>query len=250
MCGIAGCLNLDPDDRASPDLIRTMTDAIAHRGPDGEGLWIDGAVGLGHRRLAIIDLETGEQPMSNEDGSIQIVFNGAIYNHVELRRDLSGRHDFRSTSDTEVIIHLYEELGDSCVERLNGMFAFALWDGRAKRLLLARDRLGIKPLYWTLDRRRLAFASEIKALLAAGLVRPRPNQRALSDYLVYQCTTDDATFFEGVHRLEPANVLTLRPFEDEPPRIRRYWSFGATIDQDRSFDDFRDELKTLLDDAV
>ena len=250
MCGIAGYIIRDPHARVDPAVITAMTDAIAHRGPDGQGVWIDGPVGLGHRRLAVIDIPTGGQPMANEDRSLWIVFNGAIYNHVELRRGLEPRHDFRTDSDTEVILHLYEEHGDECLDHLNGMFAFAIWDSRKRRLLLARDRLGIKPLYWTRDEHHFAFASEIKALLASGGTTARLNPDALPEYLTYQFTTGEQTFFEGVRRLEPGHCLTLRPFDDGPPRPRRYWSFGDAIDETSTFDQFCGRLRTLLDDSV
>ena len=250
MCGIAGYLNRTPDARVDPAVIRAMTRAIAHRGPDGEAQWIDGPIGLGHRRLAIIDIPTGGQPMSNEDESVWIVFNGAIYNHVELRRELEPRHAFRTNSDTEVIIHLYEDLGEQCLDRLNGMFAFAIWDVRNKRLFMARDRLGIKPLYWTQGPNGFIFASEIKALLAAGTGPARPDPDALAEYLTYQFTTGEQTLFQNIRRLPPAHCLTLRPFDNTPPRIRRYWDFGDQVDDHHTFDYFRDRLRELLDDAV
>ncbi len=250
MCGIAGCLIRAADGAVDRATIEAMTDAIAHRGPDGTGIQVDGPVGLGHRRLAIIDIPTGAQPMSNEDGTVWIVFNGAIYNHVELRRELEPTHAFRTQSDTEVIIHLYEDLGAACVERLNGMFAFAIWDARRARLFLARDRLGIKPLYWTMDGRRFGFASEIKALIAGGLCRPRVNPDALTEYLTYQFTMEDRTLFRDVHRLEPGCHLMFRPFDDARPAVRSYWDFGETIDEHHTFDYFRDRLRRLLEESV
>jgi asparagine synthase (glutamine-hydrolysing) len=165
MCGIAGILYLDgrPVDGVH---LKAMGDAIAHRGPDAAGFWLAPGIGLAHRRLSIIDLAAGQQPLGNEDGSIQVVFNGEIYNYQGLRRELLDHgHVFRTNSDTEVLVHLYEEVGDALVERLRGMFAFALWDSRRERLLLARDRLGIKPLYVYRDGEKLLFGSEIKAIL-------------------------------------------------------------------------------------
>src|SRR5207244_2790290 len=164
--------------------LKRMRDVLRHRGPDGEGLLLDGPVGLGHRRLAIIDVAGGHQPMANEDETIWIVFNGEIYNHAALRPGLEARgHRYRTRSDTETILHLYEEEGEGCVDRLQGMFAFAVWDRPRRRLLLARDRLGIKPLYYSLSGQELLFASEIKALLAAGSSRPQLNAAALPDFL-------------------------------------------------------------------
>src|SRR5438093_9458286 len=167
MCGIAGKFLFDPDAPVDRDLLAAMTGVIAHRGPDASGYYFGDGIGLGHRRLSIIDLSTGDQPVANEDRTVWVVFNGEIYNFPELRRDLQARgHRFRTHSDTEVIVHGYEEWGDACVERFRGMFAFAVWDATARRLLLARDRLGVKPLYYArLNDEGLIFASEIKAIL-------------------------------------------------------------------------------------
>src|SRR5437867_4108011 len=154
MCGIAGIVNRDRNSLASRQRLAAMTNALHHRGPDDEGSYLNGPVALGHKRLSIIDLTTGRQPMTNEDESLWIVFNGEIYNYLELRRDLARDHQFRTQSDTEVILHLYEELGERCLERLNGMFAFAIWDRRQQRVFAARDRMGIKPFYWCIDRQR------------------------------------------------------------------------------------------------
>src|SRR5947209_17863142 len=170
MCGIAGFI-ARPADRPSPDLLRRICDTLTHRGPDAFGSFIDHRVALGHRRLSIIDLATGDQPIGNEDGRLQVVFNGEIYNHVELRQDLERRgHHFATKSDTEVLVHLYEECGPRMPEHLNGMFAFALWDRKEEVLFLARDRTGEKPLYYTSSNVRLefAFASELKSLVELG----------------------------------------------------------------------------------
>src|ERR671933_568803 len=166
MCGIAGVLYFDGT-AAQPEILKPMTDVIAHRGPDGEGIYTSGAVGLGHRRLAILDLSpAGKQPMSNEDGTIWVTFNGEIYNFGEIRQELSDRgHKFRSQTDTEVIVHAYEEWGTDCLKRFNGMFAFGLWDEKKRCLWLVRDRLGVKPLFYCHSSRFLLFGSEIKAIL-------------------------------------------------------------------------------------
>jgi asparagine synthase (glutamine-hydrolysing) len=172
MCGIAGILRTDGREVVDAGRLERMRDVLRHRGPDGQGLFVDGPVGLVHRRLAIVDVAGGHQPMANEDGSVWITFNGEIYNHAALRPGLEEHgHVYRSRCDTETILHLYEEEGERCVERLQGMFAFAVWDRSRATLLLARDRLGIKPLYYAVSPHELVFASEIKALLAAG-VRP------------------------------------------------------------------------------
>ena len=173
MCGICGKLNFEKGASVKPALIRAMMDTIRHRGPDDEGLHIASEVGLGFVRLSIIDLSTGHQPLSNEDGTIWIVFNGEIYNYRELREFLLSKgHVFKTQTDTEVIVHLYEELGPQCLEKLRGMFAFAIWDENAKTLFLARDRVGIKPLYYSLTDKAIVFASEIKAILADPAVKP------------------------------------------------------------------------------
>src|SRR5712691_1003013 len=201
MCGIAGIVELDFQEPVEEGRLKRMRDALRHRGPDGEGLHIDGPVGLGHRRLAIVDVAGGHQPMTNEDGSAWIVFNGEIYNHAQLRPGLEARgHQYRTRSDTETILHLYEEEGDRCVERLRGMFAFALWDRRRRRLLLARDRLGIKPLYYACTDREILFASEIKALLAAGADPVRFNQAILPEFLATRFVAGEETFFRGIRK--------------------------------------------------
>src|SRR5947209_11202170 len=177
MCGIVGIVNLDPRESVDEALLKRMRDILRHRGPDGEGLWAEGPAGLGHRRLAIVDVAGGHQPMANEDETVWIIFNGEIYNHAELRPELEARaHRYRTRSDTETILHLYEEEGPRCVERLQGMFAFAVWDRTRGRLLLARDRLGIKPLYFACTDHEILFASEIKAILAAGPIRAEFNE--------------------------------------------------------------------------
>jgi len=250
MCGIAGILERSKDRTADPAVVASMVAALAHRGPDDEGTWMAGPVGLGHRRLAIIDLEAGRQPMANEDNTIWIVFNGEIYNYLELRRDLQRDHTFRTHTDTEVILHLYEDLGERCLERLNGMFAFAIWDGRRQRLFAARDRLGIKPFYWHVDGDRLSFASEPKALFAAGLCVPEPDPVSLQQYLTFQLCLGDRTLFRGVHRLEPGQYLMYRPFEDHAPSVARYWDFNYELDSHHTEEYFIDRLQGLLQDAV
>jgi asparagine synthase (glutamine-hydrolysing) len=202
---------------------------LRHRGPDGEGLWIDGPVGLGHRRLAIVDVVGGVQPMANEDESVWITYNGEIYNHTALRPGLEAKgHRYRTRSDTETVVHLYEEIGDRCVEPLQGMFAFALWDRSRHRLLLARDRLGIKPLYYAVTERELLFASEIKAILAAAAERPTLNRDAVPEFLATRYLAGDETFFRGVRKLPPGHVFTWSL--DGGPRRRRYWSLPTGND--------------------
>ena len=221
MCGIAGIVATDalaPDDRTRAIAMR---DVIAHRGPDDAGLFVDEQAALAHRRLSIVDLAAGHQPLANEDESVWVVFNGEIYNHGEVRPVLEAAgHRYKTRSDTETIIHAYEQWGDACVERFRGMFAFAIWDAHRRRLLIARDRLGVKPLYWTRAGSRLLFGSEIKSLLASGLVRARANDAALPELLGTRYLSGGETLFEGVHRLMPGHTLV---FEKGEVRIRKYW---------------------------
>src|SRR5574341_652953 len=203
MCGIAGIVGPDmaADVDAARDLIARMCGVIAHRGPDDEGYYVAGQAAIGMRRLSIIDIASGHQPISNEDGSVWIVFNGEIYNHHDLRKDLVARgHKFATRSDTETIVHLYEEEGERCVERLQGMFAFAIWDRARRRLLLARDRLGIKPLYYAVTDQEILFASEIKAILAANGRRPAFNREILPEFLATRFVAGEETCFRGVRK--------------------------------------------------
>jgi asparagine synthase (glutamine-hydrolysing) len=250
MCGIAGFLNRDRSAAANRQRLGAMMGAIAHRGPDGDGAYFDGAVALGHKRLAIIDLEAGRQPMTNEDESLWIVFNGEIYNYVELRRDLVRDHTFRTKSDTEVILHLYEELGERCLEKLNGMFAFAIWDRRQQRVFAARDRMGIKPFYWTLSKDTFGFASEPKALLAGGLADATPDPQGLEEYLTFQFCLGERTMFQAIRRLEPGHYLTFRPYRDAEPNIVRYWDFNYQIDAHHTEEYFTEQILHTLEDSI
>lgn len=226
MCGIVGVVNRSGESIPA-NLLKRMTDVISHRGPDGEGQLCDGPVGLGHRRLAIIDLSAhGHQPMGNEDGSVIVVFNGEIYNFQKLRLELESRgHQFHSQTDTEVIVHAYEEWGDDCVARFNGMFAFAIWDRPKQRLFLARDRYGVKPLYWYFRDETLVFASEIKAILEHPAVSRQPCYQALDEYFSFQNIFSDLTFFEGIRLLPPATTMAFDLREKSAPKFRTYWDF-------------------------
>src|SRR5437899_1634765 len=227
-----------------------MRDILRHRGPDDEGLWVEGPVGLGHRRLAIVDVAGGQQPMTNEDQTVWIVFNGEIYNHAALRPELQARgHRYRTRSDTETIIHLYEEEGERCVERLQGMFAFALWDRTRGRLLLARDRLGIKPLYYACTEHELLFASEIKAILAARLIQPEFNEAVLPEFLATRFVAGEETFFRGIRKLLPGRTLSwsLR----EGLHERRYWRLPTEIrDTPTTLQEAAREVRTRLEGVV
>ncbi len=251
MCGIAGIVN-SGGAPVGREVLRRMTDAIAHRGPDGEGWHVDGAVGLGNRRLAIIDLsEAAAQPMLNDRGDVAITYNGEVYNFRELRSELerAGRR-FRSRSDTEVILRAYEEWGPSFVARLNGMFALAIWDARSRELLLARDRYGIKPLYTTQAGDAFLFASEIKSFLAHPAFRVELSTRHLLEYFTFQNIFTDGTLFRGVTLLPPGHTLTVRLDGTEPDR-RSYWEFCfAESDGGASDEEYEEELDRLFRQAV
>jgi asparagine synthase (glutamine-hydrolysing) len=208
-------------------VLERMRDVIAHRGPDDVGIFIDGNVGLGHRRLSIVDVASGHQPMTNEDGALQITYNGEIYNHSDYRDDLEARgHVYRTHCDTETILHLYEDHGDACVNYLRGMFAFAIWDSKKRELFIARDRLGVKPLYYVhTDDGSLYFGSEIKTLFEAGAIKPELNFSALPDYLANHATSGEETLYKGVKRLLPGHTLMWR---DGKLEIKKYWDVSFT----------------------
>jgi asparagine synthase (glutamine-hydrolysing) len=232
MCGITGWANLDsqtPPPHGANELLHSMCERMTHRGPDSEGLLVSNGVALGMRRLAIIDLVTGEQPTYNEDKSVAVIQNGEIYNYREIRRDLEKRgHSFRSQSDTEVLPHLYEEYGDEMVQHLNGMFAFALWDSQRRRLLLARDRFGEKPLYWGIFDKTLLFASEPKVLLAHPAVKTSVNLQALREYLSFDYVPAPLTIYDGINKLPAAHTLTL---EDGKIETHPYWCLSYKTKQ-------------------
>ena len=252
MCGITGWANLDthtPPPEGARDLLHAMCERMVHRGPDSEGLFVTSGVALGMRRLAIIDLVTGEQPAFNEDKSVAVILNGEIYNYRELRTDLERRgHSFRSASDTEVLPHLYEEYGDGMIRELNGMFAFALWDSRTRRLLIARDRFGEKPLYWGVFDNTLLFASEPKVLLAHPAVKPALNLQALRQYLSFDYVPAPLSIYEGINKLPAAHKLVL---EDGRVSVDRYWQLSyKTVQPTPSEEEAAEHLRELLADAV
>ena len=222
MCGICGVVSADHCERIDPHAVVAMRETLHHRGPDQAGLYVAPGVGLGHRRLSIIDLRPeGRQPMVNEDGTVLTVFNGEIYNFQGLRRELSARgHRFRSNTDTEVIVHLYEEYGADCIGRLRGMFALAIWDQSRRVLLLARDRLGKKPLFYRFDGRRLWFGSEPKAILAYPGLSAEPDLEAINHYVGFGYVPSPFSAFKGIKKLPPAHTLE---FSDGRVRIQRYW---------------------------
>jgi asparagine synthase (glutamine-hydrolysing) len=221
MCGICGKLMFASDGAVSPALVKSMADTIHHRGPDDEGYYVAGPIGLGFRRLAIIDLQTGHQPLSNEDGTVWIIFNGEIYNYQELHSLLVGKgHVFKTRTDTEVIVHLYEEFGPECLQKLRGMFAFAIWDEKAKSLFVARDRVGIKPLYYYLSDESLIFASEIKAILADPSVARKISPDVIDRFLTFLYLPGSQTLLAGIEKLEPGHYLIAK---NGQATIVQYW---------------------------
>jgi asparagine synthase (glutamine-hydrolysing) len=250
MCGIAGVIYADPARSVDPGVLRAMGRNIAHRGPDAEGFWIEPGIGLVHRRLSIIDLSGGDQPIGNEDGSVQVVFNGEIYNFQELRAGLEAKgHCFRTRSDTEVLVHLYEEEGERLVERLRGMFTFALWDRARRRLVLARDRLGIKPLYVYRDAKKLLFGSELKAILAHPDVERVVDVESLEDYLAFGMVPGSRSIFKRIEKLPPAHVLAVGAGElNKAPW--RYWQLRIEPDHRLGVDEWQAALRAKLEETV
>jgi len=253
MCGICGIAFSRADQNVDEGMLTQMTSTLHHRGPDGAGYHLDGGIGLGHRRLSIIDIDGGDQPMYNDDKRVAIVFNGEIYNYKELRADLKKRgHQFHTQSDTEVIIRLYEEKGVACLDDLNGMFAFALWDKQERQLFIARDRLGEKPLYYHLEkngnRESLVFGSELKALITVPWVPRDVSYAAVDDYLAYGYVPAPRTILEGVKKLEAAQFLL---FKDGEIDIKTYWRSRLSKPSQRRADgDYLNEFKDLLSDSI
>ncbi len=248
MCGIAGIFHFDPHAVVDETLLRAMSTAITHRGPDEDGFYVNGPLGLTNRRLSIIGLADGRQPITNEDETVWTVFNGEIYNYPDLKKRLEERgHRFRTTTDTEVLVHLYEDHGSGFVEHLNGMFAIALWDDRARRLLIYRDRLGEKPLYYTTVAGRLLFASEIKAILRDPRVERAVAPEALYDYLSFQYNPRRQTIFRGIQRLKPGTMLEVTA---EGITERTYWEIPVARPRARPEAEYLDELRMLLRDSV
>lgn len=247
MCGICGKFNFDRQSKIRPELIRQMIGSIRHRGPDGDGAYVSGQVGLGHCRLSIIDLSAGQQPLANEDSTVWIVFNGEIYNYQDLRRDLLARgHVFKTKSDTEVIVHLYEEYGEHCVEHLRGMFAFAIWDDRRKSLFLARDRIGIKPLYYRLSEQGISFASELKAILVDPEVTPEIDSSAIDRFLTYFYLPGEKTLFRGILKLPAGSYMIIK---DGHASIRQYWDLQF-VPRRIGLREAQEHLLAILDEAV
>jgi asparagine synthase (glutamine-hydrolysing) len=250
MCGICGIFYPERQMRVDRDVLAAMNQQIAHRGPDDDGFYVRENIGLAMRRLSIIDVQTGHQPISNEGESLWIVFNGEIYNHRELRQDLESRgHRYRTRSDTETIVHLYEQYGNDCVKHLRGMFAFAIWDQPRRHLFIARDRLGIKPLYYRYDGKSLLFGSEIKALLADPRLRPEFNRRTLAEYLAFGYLTGEETMYTGVRKLMPGHTLMLD--ESGEIEISPYWEQEVNSDEgSRTRESYVHEYRERLEESV
>jgi asparagine synthase (glutamine-hydrolysing) len=250
MCGICGIFHVDPMQRAERATLAEMNQRIVHRGPDDDGFHVDGNVGLAMRRLSIIDIRTGHQPITNEEENVWIVYNGELYNHQELRQDLEARgHRYRTKSDTETIVHLYEEHGRECVKYLRGMFAFAIWDQRKRRLFIARDRLGIKPLYFRYDGKTFLFGSEIKAILSYPGVKPEFNRGTLAEYLAFGYISGPDTMYAGIHKLLPGHTLELDEHGDM--QISQYWDLEVKADDgSRTRTHYVERYRDLLEGCV
>jgi len=250
MCGICGIFYNDRSRRVERETLAEMNRQIVHRGPDDDGFFLEGNVGLAMRRLSIIDIKTGHQPISNESNDIWIVYNGELYNHQELRKGLEARgHHYRTHSDTETIVHLYEEYGRDCVKHLRGMYAFAIWDRPKRRLFIARDRLGIKPLYYRFDGKTLLFASEIKAILAHPGAAPEFNRSTLAEYLAFGYIPEAETMYAGNKKLLPGHTLEIT--EGGDPQISQYWDLDAKADDDvRPREYYVEKYRELLEGCV
>ncbi|MCM3269404.1 asparagine synthase (glutamine-hydrolyzing) [Paenibacillus elgii] len=246
MCGITGVMYFE-DREPSPSILKSMTDCIVHRGPDDFGFWSENRIGLGFRRLSIIDLQEGHQPLANEDETVWIAFNGEIYNYKYLRNTLQAKgHQFKTHSDTEVIVHLYEEYGEECVKQLRGMFGFVIWDRRKKQLFGARDHFGIKPFYYYHDNAQFLFGSEIKSILAAGVARTIHSE-SLLNYLTFQYVPEPTTMFQGIHKLPPGHTVTVT--YDGGLSVKRYWD-PMLEPEERPFDECVERIREALKDSV
>jgi asparagine synthase (glutamine-hydrolysing) len=250
MCGICGIFHTDRARRVERSTLAEMNQRIVHRGPDDDGFFMDGNVGLAMRRLSIIDLQTGHQPICNEDENLWIVYNGELYNHQDLRKDLEARgHRYRTQSDTETVVHLFEEYGCDCVKYLRGMFAFAIWDRRKRQLFIARDRLGIKPLYYRYDGKTLLFGSEIKAILAHPEASPEFNRATLAEYLAFGYIPEPETMYAGIRKLLPGHTLAIGEIGE--PKISSYWDLRAqAADDGRPRQYYVDRYRALLEGCV
>jgi asparagine synthase (glutamine-hydrolysing) len=248
MCGISGIFEFDPAREVEREAVHRMNESLRHRGPDDEGIFLGPGIGLGHRRLSIIDVAGGHQPIGNEDGTVWVLFNGEIYNYLELHADLVSRgHKFVTRSDTETIVHLYEQYGESCFAKLRGMFAVAIWDSKQRRLLLARDRVGKKPLYYYADDRRLIFGSELKAVLAADGFRRDVDPLAVCDYFSFSYIPAPKTIYKNIRKLRPAHYMVV---SSSGIREKEYWRLSFAAPQQRSEAEWCELIREQLREAT
>jgi asparagine synthase (glutamine-hydrolysing) len=251
MCGITGAIFLDRERQTDPINIKNMTDVLYHRGPDDEGFYIHQNIGLGFRRLSIIDLKAGHQPLGNENGTIQIVFNGEIYNYLEQRQILKQRgYVFKTQSDTEVILHLYQEFGTNCLEYLRGMFAFAIWDNNKQQLFCARDRFGIKPFYYYSDNEKFLFGSEIKTILACKNVDKSLSYGALDSYFAFGYITSDLSIYNEIKKLQPSHYLLLSLKGKPQIEIKKYWKLQFAPDYSKTENQWNEEIVSCFSETV
>lgn len=250
MCGICGIYNFNKDRQVSEDILNSMNDSLIHRGPDDSGIYTDRFIGFGHRRLSIIDIKSGQQPMNNEDNSVWVTYNGEIYNYRELKKDLTNKgHVFKTNCDTEVIVYAYEQYGTDCVLHFNGMFAFAIWDSKNETLFLARDRLGIKPLYYTISNGNFIFASEIKGLLKHPSIKAEVEINSIPEYLFCTSLLKSNTMFKDIYSLPAGHTAV---FKNGTNKVTEYWDIKLKNIQDDefSFEQYKEKISTLLDDSV
>ncbi len=250
MCGICGIKTFDSVQVDAENIVRRMCAQIYHRGPDAEGYYVDQDIAIGMRRLKIIDLKTGNQPIYNEDKNLCIVFNGEIYNYKQLMQDLLSRgHKFRTATDTEVIIHLYEEYGEACLNKLRGMFAFAIWNKREKKLFIARDQLGIKPLYYTSKPQAFLFASELKSILSLPAIEENKelDYTALSDYFTFLYVPAPRTIYKNIYKLLPGHYLTVK---NDVIDIKKYWDITFEENHKKNEKEYIDEFLELFEESV
>ena len=251
MCGIAGKIYLDPNRNVLFNDLKKMTDSIYHRGPDDEGHYIDKNIGLGFRRLSIIDLDKGHQPLANSNKNIWITFNGEIYNFKELRKELiKKKYIFNTNSDTEVIVNLYEEYGENCVDYLRGMFAFVIWDKRKKKLFGARDHLGIKPLYFYKDKQQFIWGSEIKAIKASDSVTTSLCVKSLDQYMAYGHMLKKESIYKEINKLEPGTSFVIEPYKNDKIRFNKYWNLDFNSDYSKDPKDLHEEIRFELEQSV
>jgi len=251
MCGITGFVYFNKERKIEPELLKNMSDSIYHRGPDDDGHYIHQNVGLGFRRLSIIDLKSGHQPMSNYNNDLIIVFNGEIYNYLEQRKILQQKgYSFRTSTDTEVILYLYQEYGADCLQYLRGMFAFAIWDDIKKQMFCARDRFGIKPFYYYYDQEKFVFSSEIKAILKSGNIDRSISYDALDSYFAFGYITSNESIYKNIKKLEPGHYLILSFNEEKSIEIKKYWELHFEPDYSKDENHWMEEIQNCFSETI